>query len=294
VTVTSPLGVRRARQALAVGSQSFALAGRLLPRRLRDEAAVIYAYCRRADDQIDEVPAHEAAGAVARLRAELDDLVAGVPQADPVLAAFQTVMHRRAISRVHVDDLLDGMAMDAVPGPIVYQSWDDLLLYCYRVAGTVGLMMCHVLGADDAQAARPAAALGMAMQLTNIARDVAEDWARGRLYIPRALLDADGGPALVPGGPLPTAAAARLARAVPQLLAAARPLYAWGDSGLVHLPTRAAITVRAARLIYSSIGDVIAARGHDVTAGRARVGRWRKLTFALRAATTLTLARTFA
>ena len=155
------LGIQRSRRALARGSQSFALAGKLLPRACRDDAAVIYAYCRRADDLVDEAPSNDRATvlAVVRLRAELDDIVAGRPQNDPGLRAFQEVMHRRAIPRIHVDEFLNGLAMDAANTPVVYQSWADLLLYCYRVAGTVGLMMCKVMGADDPRAARPAAAL---------------------------------------------------------------------------------------------------------------------------------------
>jgi phytoene synthase len=280
-------GVAKSRIALKAGSQSFALAGKLLPRACRDDAAVVYAYCRRADDLIDEAPAPAAAAhAVAQLRRELDDMVAGRPQADVVLSAFAHVMHRRAIPRIHVDDLIAGFAMDVggnAGAPIVYESWADLLLYCYRVAGTVGLMMCHVMGTDDPRAARPAAALGMAMQLTNIARDVAEDWGRGRLYIPRAALPPDAD--LVPGTPLSPAAAARLSLAVPALLDAAARLYRWGDAGLGCLDLRSAMAVRAARLIYSGIGDVIARRGHNVTAGRARVSRSRKVWLALRAFT---------
>jgi phytoene synthase len=291
--VRAGAGVTRSRAALAAGSQSFALAGKLLPRACRDDAAVVYAYCRRADDLIDEAPSPAAAAAaVTQLRRELDDIVAGRAQSDVVLSAFQQVMHRRAIPRVHVDELIAGFAMDvaADPGaPLVYETWADLLLYCYRVAGTVGLMMCHVMGADDPRATRPAAALGMAMQLTNIARDVAEDWGRGRLYIPREALPP--GPDLHPGGPLAPAIATRLCLAVPALLEAAAPLYRWGDAGLRYLDLRSAMAVRAARLIYSDIGAVIARRGHDVTAGRARVSGRRKIWLALRAFAGVAAAR---
>jgi phytoene synthase len=286
-------GIVRSHAALAAGSQSFALAGKLLPRACRDDAAVVYAYCRRADDLIDEAPAPAAAArGLTQLRRELDDIVAGRPQADPVLAAFAHVMHRRAIPRVHVDELIAGFAMDVAAdpdAPIVYETWADLLLYCYRVAGTVGLMMCHVMGADDPRAARPAAALGMAMQLTNIARDVAEDWPRGRRYIPGQALPA--GADLRPGGQLSPATATRLSLAVPALLAAAAPLYRLGDTGLRHLDLRSAMAVRAARLIYGGIGEVIARRGHDITAGRARVSRARKIWLAVRAFTEVTADR---
>ena len=122
----------------------------------------------------------------------------------------------------------------------------------------------------------------MAMQLTNIARDVAEDWARGRLYIPLQALG-PGPHAPRPDRPLSPEIAAALTQAVPQLLAAAEPLYRWGDAGLGHLPMQSAMAVRAARLIYSAIGGVIARRAHDVLAPRAVVPRRRKLWLALRA-----------
>jgi 15-cis-phytoene synthase len=181
-------GVVRARAALAAGSRSFALAGKLLPRGCRDDAAVVYAFCRWADDLVDHAPPGQVAAAVARLQGEVAALFAGAALRDPVLAAFQEVARRRDIPRWLVDELIAGFAMDARPLPIVYGTWRELLLYCFRVAGTVGLMMCRVMGTRDPRSARHAAALGMAMQLTNIARDVAEDWDRGRRYIPAEAL----------------------------------------------------------------------------------------------------------
>ena len=278
-------GVAAARRALARGSKSFALAGKLLPRGMRADAAVVYAFCRRADDLIDDAGADAAAG-VAQLRAEVDTIYAGRPQPHPVLAAFQAVATRCRLPRGPVDDLLRGFAMDARPAPIAYQSWDELLLYCYRVAGTVGLMMCAVMGVTEPRALRHAAALGMAMQLTNIARDVAEDWARGRLYLPRAILPSR----LIPGDAL-AAAAPALRKALPPLLAAAEPLYRAGDAGLRWLPGRAALAIRAARLIYSAIGAEIAARDHDVTGPRVVVPRARKLWLLARASAETAWAR---
>jgi phytoene synthase len=269
-------GREQARRMLAVGSKSFALAGKLLPPHCRDDAAVVYGFCRRADDLVDRaVPGTEAA-AVEGLRAELASIYAGLPQSQPVLAAFQEVVRRRAIPIDHPAELIEGFAMDARPRPIRYRSWSELHLYCYRVAGTVGLMMCHVMGLRDRRRLANAAALGMAMQLTNIARDVAEDWALGRLYVPAHLL----GPA-ARGEALP---ARELSQALPAILRTAEALYRRGDQGLDALSLRCAIAVRAARLVYSDIGAKVAARGHDVTAPRAVVSKPRKLWLALRAA----------
>jgi phytoene synthase len=269
-TATSGAALTLARRTLSAHSKSFALAGKLLPAGCRDDAAVVYTWCRRCDDAIDLAPAAARPGALARLRRELGSIYAGRPQSEPALAAFQEIVARRRIPEPYPRELLEGMRMDVEATR--YRTLDELLIYCFRVAGTVGLMMCHVLGVSDGEALQRAADLGIAMQLTNICRDVVEDWRDGRLYLPRELLG-DG------GGALDAAAAAR---AVEALLAHADRFYRAGDRGLPALGFRCAVAVRTARLVYSDIGRIIARRGHDVTAGRAVVTLGRKLRLALR------------
>jgi phytoene synthase len=152
-----------ARAVIAHHSRSFALASRLLPRQARDDAAVIYAWCRRADDAVDAPRADR--GEVARLTAELEAAYAGAAE-EPLLAAFGQVARARAIPLAYPSQLLAGMAMDLEGAR--YASVEDLIGYAWRVAGVVGLMMTHVLGVDDDAALVPAAHLGIAMQLTNV------------------------------------------------------------------------------------------------------------------------------
>jgi phytoene synthase len=251
-------------------AKSFSWAARLLPAWCRRDAAAIYAWCRRCDDAVDEAPhPAAAANAVFHLRAELDlvfgpdDVPDKAPTDDPVLEGFRDVVRRRRIPRLWAEELVAGMAMDV--GPVRYDSYAELLVYCYRVAGTVGLMMARVMGVTDACALRRAAKLGMAMQLTNICRDVVEDAGRDRVYLPSQLLDG--------GTPY----------AVSVLLRRADLLYQSGDRGLAALPAACAAAIRAARLIYADIGRVIAAREFDVSSGRAIVPRRRKLWLSLRA-----------
>jgi 15-cis-phytoene synthase len=280
-----------AERALAGGSKTFALAAHFLPRSVRHDAAVCYAFCRRADDIIDGDGApkggvsslaatDDAAPDVAleRLRAEVDAIYAGTPHDDPILDGFADVVWRRRIPRAYPDALLDGFAMD-VQGRR-YADLGELDLYCFRVAGVVGLMMCHVLGVSRPGALPHAAQLGMAMQLTNIGRDVAEDWARGRVYLPASLVDA---PPLV-AGPPPRALAPALARAAHAVLARAEGLYAEGRRGLEALPWRTAFAIRVAASVYAAIGRVIAARRFDVLGDRAVVPLGRKLWLVARAA----------
>lgn len=264
-------------------SKSFALASRLLPQPARDEAVVLYAWCRYADDAVDEAPPGEAPGALARLERELDGIYAGESQTDVVLAAFQQLVERRTIPRAYPAALLAGMRMD-VEGAR-YDDEEALLLYCYRVASVVGLMMCHVMGVrGDAKAQaialQQACHLGLAMQITNICRDVAEDWGRGRRYLPadavaRAGLDpAPEAPA--EGADLPDAYRAPLSTVIDRLLRRADTFYASSDRGLLALPWQSALAVGAARWVYRDIGRVLQGWDCDPGRGRAYTSKGRK------------------
>jgi phytoene synthase len=266
---------------IARHSKSFDLASRLFPRARRDEVAALYAWCRACDDAIDLAPATAHGPAVEALRVRLQSVYAGTPQGDPVLACFQDVVQRRRIPIEYPLGLLDGMAMDVENTR--YDTIDELLVYCWRVAGTVGLMMCHVMGISDERAAPHAAHLGIGMQLTNVCRDVSEDWQRGRVYVPRELLPAAladwlEAHARAPVRPrLPATAREPLAAAVRRLLALADRYYDSADAGLAWLEPRSALAVRTARLVYAEIGRCIEAQGCDPTQGRAVVPTGRKL-----------------
>ncbi len=257
-----------ARGVIAHHSKSFALASRLLPKQARDDAAVLYAWCRRADDAVDTSFADRTV--IATLTRELDVAYAASAD-DQLLAAFGEVVRAREIPRTYPAELLAGMAMDL--DGTRYASVDDLIAYAWRVAGVVGLMMTHVLGIDDEDALVSAAHLGIAMQFTNVCRDVAEDWQRDRLYIPDEVLARHGAGGLMHelGRPLPATAVSPLRSAVRDVLALADRYYRSADRGLAALPWRAAFAIRSARDIYAAIGGEIARRDHDVTAPRAFV-----------------------
>ena len=139
--------------------------------------------------------------------------------------------------------------------------------------------MCHVLGVDTPKARVPAAHLGMGMQLSNIARDVAEDWDRGRLYLPEELLAAHGAPGLAKhlGGSFPRDQGEAVGRAVVALLREADRFYRSGDTGMVHLSWRSRLSVRTARWVYAAIGDRLVRRHGDVLSGRVFVPKWQKV-----------------
>ena len=261
---------------LAQHSKSFALAGKLLPPRARRDAAVLYTYCRLVDDAVDLREPAEQPAALSALREELDSVYAGEPQRDVRLRAFQELVQRVGLPREYPEELLAGMAMDVQDTR--YESLDELLLYCHRVAGVVGLMMCHVLGVTDARALRNAAHLGIGMQLTNICRDVSEDWARGRLYLPaNSLHRASAGTfSKLSLGAIPTRALPAIAAVTRELLREAEAFYRSGDAGVHALPLRAAFSVRAARAIYHAIGERVRRQECDPRAPRAVVPtRWK-------------------
>ncbi len=275
------------RRVIAHHSKSFDLASRLFPRGRRDEVAALYGWCRLCDDAVDLAPRDGHAEALEGLRESLRGIYAGAPQEDPVRHCFQEVVRRRRIPIEYPEELLAGMAMDVEHAG--YDTLEELLVYCWRVAGTVGLMMSHVMGVSEDRAAAHAAHLGIGMQLTNICRDVVEDWQQGRLYLPLELV----GPGLsawlrdalaAPDRPpLPDSARGELAGAARQLLARADAYYASADRGLAYLEPRSALAVRTARLVYAEIGRRIEARGGDVLRGRAVVSSGRKLWLVARA-----------
>jgi phytoene synthase len=272
-----------AHAAIAHHSQSFSLAAKLLPPEVYDQAVVLCAYYRRADDAIDYAQDDELPQRFDALRRELDAVYAGRKLDDPLTAGFQVLVHTRAIPRLYAEELLAGLELDALGAR--YESLPELLHHCYRVAGTVGLMMCHVMGVRDERALLHAAHLGIAMQLTHVCRNVLEDWERGRLYLPCELLAAHDAGWIddEPVGPFPATAAAATAGAIAELLDQSELYYASGDAGLGYLPARCAPAIRAARLIYSRIGKAIRKRGCDPRARGAIVPASIKLLLAARA-----------
>lgn len=268
--MTSRTDVETCARILREKSKSFALAARLLDPDARDDVAVIYAFCRRVDDAIDLAPPEDRLDALAAVRAEIDDVFARRRTGVVVLDAFSEVAHRHRIPRLYVDELVAGMEMDV--RRVRYETLDDLHLYAFRVAGVVGLLLCHVLGLRDQAALPRAAHLGIAMQLTNICRDVAEDLADGRSYVPRALLGYD-----LTTAPEDTSERASVRWVVRALLDEAARYYHSADLGIDSLPFSSALAVRAARYVYAAIGDRLLATGGDPFAGRAVVPTWKKL-----------------
>jgi len=273
------------RRLLAGGSKSFHAASLLLPRRVAAPAAALYAFCRIADDEIDLSGGKREA--LERLSARLDAAYAGRPEDDPVDRAFAAVVAHFGIPRTLPEALLEGLAWDATGRR--YDDLPALEAYATRVAGTVGAMMTLLMGVREPDAIARACDLGIAMQLTNIARDVGEDARAGRLYLPLAWLREEG---IAPEGFLAAPAfTPALARLVARLLAAAEAHYARAEAGVALLPRDCRAGIRAARAIYAEIGRELERNGLDSVTRRTVVPAWRKAVLLARAAGGLASAR---
>jgi 15-cis-phytoene synthase len=265
------------RAKLAQGSRTFLAASRILPRRVREPACALYAFCRMADDVVDGQP--DPAPAVEQLRQRLAAIYAGRPGPELEDRAMAAVVHRHGIPQAWPEALIEGFAWDAEGRR--YETLHEVQAYAARVAGSVGAMMAALMGVRSPSALARACDLGVAMQLSNIARDVGEDAAMGRLYLPRqwmreAGLDPDAWLAQPAFNPA-------LARVVQRLLDAAEALYARVGEGVAELPLACRPGINAARLLYREIGLEVQRRRLDSVNGRAVVSPARKVVGVLQA-----------
>jgi len=258
-------------ETIRAGSKSFYAASLLLPKRLRLDAFALYAFCRQSDDLVDLGSLGPAA--IVELERRLDLASRGTPRAHPVDRAFADVMARHGLPRALPAALIEGFAWD-VDGRR-YATLEDLLDYAARVAGSVGAMMAVLMGARSRGALARATDLGLAMQLTNIARDVGEDARNGRIYLPLDWLAEEGvDPEAWLRAPEPTPG---IARVVERLLAVAEEYYRRGEAGVAFLPGDCRTAIRAAARIYADIGRKLARAGHDSVTRRTFVSKSRKL-----------------
>jgi len=267
--------LQNAERILAAKGQTFHWAKRLLSRLHGERAARLYAFCRYLDDLVDEGASADAARELLEVAAEA--IRRGQTSA-PGLADALALMRECMIEPPVPLELIAGLQQDL--GAVRIATETELLRYCYRVAGTVGLMMSNILDAKDPAAAPFAIDLGIGMQLTNICRDVRDDALRGRCYLPESLIGK------VPLGALASPSAAEqveLRAAIGHLLTLADRYYASGERGLSFLPLRARHGILIAARAYRQIGVRLRARRCDAWSGRSVVSGLEKFGLTLRA-----------
>ncbi|MEI9927677.1 MAG: phytoene/squalene synthase family protein [Sphingomonas sp.] len=279
--------VATAQERIARGSRSFAAASRLFDRETRERAWLLYAWCRRCDDLADGQDHGHGGGPVAdpearlaairaRTAAALDDDWVG----DAAFDALRIVVAETGIPHRLIHDVIEGFALDAA-------GWrprtdEDLMRYCYHVAGAVGCMMAVVMGVppDDAATLDRACDLGIGFQLANFARDLADDDRAGRCYLPVEWLAEMGIP---PDAAMAPAHRRPLALLAGRLAARAHAYAASGRAGTPELGLRSAWAVLAAAGIYGDIARKVAERGERAWDRRAATAPFEKLGWIARA-----------
>jgi phytoene synthase len=256
-------------------AKNFYYAFHVLPKRKRQALCAVYAFMRRCDDISDD-PGLTVTERRYKLDTWLDALhrvQQGQPSDDPILLALTDAQRRFTIPAGLLDDLATGTAMDVVdatatpaaPITVQYQTFEDLKLYCYRVASVVGLVCIHIFGYRDPAAEPLAEQCGLAFQLTNIIRDVKEDAAMGRVYLPEEDLAKFN---LTPADILSTPDPARLRPLLELEAARAREGYAAGDQLIPYVSEDSQPALWVLVNIYRALLEKIAARQYDVLTGK--------------------------
>lgn len=256
-------------------ASNLALAFILLPPARRRAMAALYAFCRQVDDVADDpaVPPAERRRALAAWRADLRRAAAGETPRLPVLRELQVHLVTYQLPLDLFDEVLAGCEMDLELSR--YPDWPELDLYCHRVAAAVGLLSIRIFGCRHPHSADYAEALGRAFQLTNILRDVREDAARGRIYLPQTELARHG---VTEAEILEGRYSARFRALAESVAARARAYYARAAARLPADDRRALIAAELMGAVYWNLLRRLAARGFDVFTGpRARLSRATKL-----------------
>jgi phytoene synthase len=254
-------------------SRSFYLASALLKAEARRAVRALYAFCRTTDDIVDETVG-DPDGALQLWRERA--LSWNPPAHDLVALAWADARAKNRIPQRYAEQLIEGVARDLYQTR--YETFEELSTYCYGAASTVGLMSMHIVGYESGakrkEAVRYAVKLGVALQLTNILRDVSEDWERGRLYLPQEELAAFG---LDESDIARGIVTERWREFMKFQIARARRIYEQAWPGISILAPEGRLAIAAAATFYRQILDDIENHDYDVFSRRARVSKWGKL-----------------
>lgn len=277
--MNNPCLVAYSRKQIQVGSKSFCFASLFFSPKERAGTWLLYSWCRFCDDEIDQaVDAQDALLRLERLESQTREAFTSEDvMASPQFEGLRLILRDFRIPLKYPLDLLRGMRMDVEAR--IYETEQDLEEYCYCVAGVVGLMMCHIMGVSSSKALPHAVALGSAMQLTNISRDVADDLSLGRIYFPRKWLRALG---LSDEEYAACTTRESWAQLSQRLLELAACRYREGRQGLIYLSFRAALACGIAASVYERIGYKVLQKGNLAWHERCYVGLGEKVWLALR------------
>lgn len=271
-------GYAIAESIIEANSKSFAFASKFLNRETKKSVVALYAFCRMVDDIVDESTSdpHVTDEILNQLMYIIDQLYYEDVSDDPVLIALGDTIRKHNIPKQYIHDLIEGVRMDLFKKE--YSNFQELYLYSYRVASTVGLMMTHIFMENPSiSTLKKAEKMGIAMQLTNILRDIKEDHQMGRIYIPQDWLqiwdvdtiDFEGD--VVDGN---------LKRLIEYMISVARKYYLKGFDGVKDLPAGADFVVALSGQIYSGILEEIENNDYQVLEKRHYVSKLKKMMIA--------------
>lgn len=243
---------KTARNIIKQKGRSFYFASLFLTKECAKRAYRLYEFCRRVDDMVDEAKNQNEAKFNIH---ELHSKILSTKNIEGMNSDANFLFKEMKIDKEVVRELIKGMAQDVYE--VRVKSVDELLRYCYRAAGTVGIMMCKVLEVKDPSAYHFAIDLGIAMQLTNICRDIKEDAIRGRVYLPASMIGEIQPKDLICP---PRIHQKNIYKSVDTLLDIAEKYYQSGRSGLVFLKLRAKVSIFIASILYERIGIDLKAR----------------------------------
>ena len=290
--VTTDRLAEQAQEVIDRASKSFAAASRLLAPATRRDVMLLYTWCRHCDDLIDGQELGRGAISTAsaetleRLRAESLAALAGEPAQELPYRALADLSSRHSIGPALVSAHIDGFGLDVAGWQP--KTLEDTLKYCYHTAGTVGIMMARIMHVHDAPTLRRASDLGIAFQLTNIARDVVEDALAQRSYLPQQWRTAAK---LTIADLADPACRERVFPLIERLIEEAEPYYRSAGIGIRALPRRAAWAIATARAVYRDIGCKVIRQGPEALGERAFTSKRRKAWLALAAAPEALAAR---
>ncbi|MHA2502557.1 MAG: phytoene/squalene synthase family protein [Candidatus Kariarchaeaceae archaeon] len=255
-------------------SKSFSFAAKYLNEEQQRGVAALYAYCRYTDDIVDEawLPNDIKTEKLDKLEWQIENIAHYQFDGNPILYALQDTVLRYGIPTEHLIELIKGVRMDLEITE--YETIEQLNLYCYRVASIVGILMCYIAGSTSEAALERAADLGLAMQITNILRDVSRDFEMGRIYLPRELRDKFG--VTIDDLVLNNESDA-LVGLLKHEINRAREYYRLGEEGLFYLPDGFDFSIEVASTIYSEILSEIERADYKILTRRTVVSKARKI-----------------
>ncbi len=270
-------GFAQAKHITRIHASTFYFASRFLPSPVRDASYSVYAVCRKTDDAVDAGSGTEPKDILSSIRKGITSAYAGNDNLPPLLAAFRHTVEEYGIPAEYFYELIKGMEMDITENR--YEHFDRLYLYCYRVAAIIGLIMLKIFRDDTEKTREPAINLGIAMQLTNIIRDIEEDYRRGRIYLPQKELEQFG---VTEGHLRKKIVDENFVALVRFQIDRAQHFYRKSESGITRLTSRRQrYVVRAMKEIYAGILSAVERNRYDVFSQRAHVSKTEKCKIAL-------------